>query len=298
MISAVITTCKRAPDMVLRAVNSILAQTYHNIEIIVIDDSPDDYMYRSKVRSVIEKCAEENTDIGIYYIPHKRNMGACAARNTGMNHAKGEYIAYLDDDDEWLPEKLEKQFSKIQETKAALVYCGYYCKNEGTSKLIERNTEYHRGRVFKELLYQNFVGSTSFPLINLACLKSIGGFDIQMQSAQDADAWLRISKTYEIECVEEPLIIYHEHGGEQITNNPVKRINGLERLNQKYEKYINADPVLWWRRHIFITPYYAANGEMKKARTIWWRCVKTCPTKIKENLQYLRAIEREKHKIR
>ena len=128
MISVIITTYKRTPDIVLRAVSSVVAQTFGDWELIIVDDSPETWEIRPQIRLAVEKIANE--DLRIKYIPHDKNSGACAARNTGIMHAKGEYIAFLDDDDEWVPEKLEKQLDILQKSgdNVALVYCGsvYY----------------------------------------------------------------------------------------------------------------------------------------------------------------------------
>ena len=177
MVSAIITTYKRNPTMVLRALDSVLSQSYKDIEVIIVDDSPSDYSLRENVRLAIKRRQKEHSKIYIQYIQHEKNMGACVARNTGMKVARGEYIAYLDDDDEWLPEKIEKQMKVITKSKAALVYCGSICIDDETGKTINRNKEYIKGKVFKKLLYYNFIESTSYPLIRKECLKSIGGFD-------------------------------------------------------------------------------------------------------------------------
>lgn len=295
LVSAVITTYKREPAIVLRAVESVLNQTYKNIETIIVDDSPSDYAYREDICKSI--CEKERQGFNIRYIPHKENMGACVARNTGMFAAKGVYIAFLDDDDEWLPEKIEKQIEVIKNSKAALVYCGWIYQIDSLNKQLYGKTKFLRGDVFHELLFGNFINSTSFPLLRLECLKDIGGFDVSMQSAQDFDVWLRITQNYNIDFVDEPLVIYHEHDGEQITKNPVKKINGLERINKKYQKYIDSDSSLWWVRHIIITPYYAMNGEKKKAIKIWCSCVKKRPFNIIGNMRYLRSIIRTKMQV-
>lgn len=296
MVTAVITTYKRGPAMVLRALNSILQQTLKDIEVIVVDDSPDDYSFRDDVKAMVLEQRDIHKEVEIRYIQHEKNLGACAARNTGLAAARGEYIAYLDDDDEWLPEKLEKQILLMNDPDVALVYCGRLRQDDTTGKAIIEKTEYHRGDVFKSLLDHNFIGSTSFPLARTEALKGIGGFDILLKSAQDYDVWLRIAKKYSIDFNKEPLVIYHVHEGEQITSNPQLKIDGLERINEKYREYIDKDAKLWWIRNIGIAPYYAANGEKKKANSIWWKCVTKCPHKIFGNLKYLRAIIRNGQK--
>ncbi len=297
MISVIISTHKREPSIISRAIESVLHQTYRNIEIIVVDDSPPDYYLRADVAATIHKYTIMTHDIHIRYYAHEKNRGACAARNTGIKYAEGDYIACLDDDDEWLPTKLEKQLQEIESSGAALVYCGCICRNDITGKETVRKTEYCRGSVFYKLLFQNFIDSTSIPLINKECLKSVGGFDEMMQSAQDYDLWIRIASQYTIDFIEEPLVIYHEHAGEQITSNPQKKINGLERLNKKYESYLNEDKRLWHRRNISITPYYAMAGNRGKAFHIWLKCVLKCPGKAFINLKYLRLLLFAKKKV-
>lgn len=123
IVTAVITTYKREPEIVKRAIDSVLAQTYKHINIVVVDDSPADYELRDSVEKlVLDHFAEAN----ITYVQHERNLGACAARNTGLSLVNSEFVAFLDDDDEWLPEKIEKQVKKFRECDelTALVYCG------------------------------------------------------------------------------------------------------------------------------------------------------------------------------
>lgn len=293
MVSVVITTYRREPSMLSRAIESVISQTYQDLELIVVDDSPAVFPLRKDVEKTVCEYGNSDQGINIRYIAHETNLGACAARNTGIKNAKGDYIAFLDDDDEWLPEKIEKQMAVMMTTNAALVYCGRICKNDNTGNSYTEKVEYNRGRVFKSLLYQNFIGSTSFPLINIRVLREVGGFDELMQSAQDYDTWLRIAEKHEIDYVQEPLVIYHTHDGEQITNNPIKRIDGLERLNQKYEQYIESDAALWYRRHMIIAPYYAMNGDKKTAKKIWLECVKKCPWNLKDHIRYIRVIIRQ-----
>ena len=134
MVSAVITTCKREPAIAERALLSVLNQTYKDIEIIIVDDSPDDYPLRKEVESMVTRHA------GVKYIKHAQCMGACAARNTGLRAASGEFIAYLDDDDEWLPEKTAVQLEAFTDDRIALVYCDAYEVDDttGNKKVCKR----------------------------------------------------------------------------------------------------------------------------------------------------------------
>ncbi len=292
MISSVITTYKREPNMVLRALDSIIHQTYRDIEIIVVDDSPNSYELRQEVKEAVLKRNEENPDISIKYIAHEKNMGGNAARNTGLKAAQGEYIAYLDDDDEWMPEKLEKQIKVLQDSNVALVYCRSRIMKDDTGEITEREEKVFKGKVLKELLHRNFIGSTSYPLIRKACLETVGGFDPLMQSVQDYDVWLRLAEKYEIDFVNEPLVLYHIHGEERISTNINKRIKGTERLYKKFEKYFLEDRDLWHEWQLVFARKYAASGDIKKAIVLWGKCIKKCPGKVMLNIRYFYLIIR------
>jgi len=283
LISVVITTHKREPSIVERAVRSVLAQTYENIELFVVDDSPSDYPYREEVRKTVEKYADKN----VKYIEHEQCMGACAARNTGLEHCSGEFIAFLDDDDEWKPLKLEKQLRGFIEEKIALVYCAWEVKDDTTGVSIYPEFRCMSGKIYTELIKENFVGSTSYPLLRRSALEEIGGFDIVMQSAQDFDVWLRLAQRYEVNYVNEPLAVYHIHAGERITTNNLKKINGLERLNEKNKEYLLQNKAARHIRQMKLVPLYAGNHQIKKALKIWFRAMFLQPLKVKMNLSYL-----------
>ena len=281
MVSVVITTHKRVPEMVERALKSVLSQTYKNLEVFVVDDSPADYPLRQAVETMVTGYSSQN----VKYIPHEKCQGACVARNTGLRAAKGKYIAFLDDDDEWLPEKIEKQLLAFTTDRIALVYCGSNFNRDGV--VTKRETEYVSGSIYHKLILGNFIGSTSFPLLRTQALRAVGGFDPLMQSAQDYDVWLRLAEKYEVAYVEEPLVTYYIHDGEQITRNYAKKVSGLERLNEKNMVYLKTDKNAMWLRTIKLAPMYAGNGQRWKAVCTWLRAVLLCPWKFKENLRYL-----------
>lgn len=283
LVTAIITTYKRSPELVERALRSVLNQTYPSIEIILVDDSPVEYALRTAV-------ADMAGCLGVKYIPHEKNQGACAARNTGLAHAAGEFVAFLDDDDEWEKSKIAKQMECFTSDEIALVYCGRKVLWEETGEISIGKTQYIRGDIYEHLIVDNVIGSTSFPLIRKSALNAIGGFDVQMESSQDLDVWLRLAQRYKVDYVEEPLVIYHFHEGEQITKNHKKRIAGLERINLKNQEYLSQNRYAWWLRHAMIIPHYAKDGQLKEALALWWRCVKKCPWKAIDNARYLRGL--------
>ena len=235
MITAVITTYKREPEMVERALKSVLNQTYKDKEILVVDDSPSAYEMRKQVEEMVKSYEEQ----GVIYIPHEVNKGACAARNTGLANARGEYIAFLDDDDEWESEKLEKQLEefKMCSQDTALVYCGKYFVNDVTGEVHVAKTEFRKGHIFADLIKKNCIGSTSYPLVRTDFLREIGGFDVYMPASQDIDVWLRLAWKYQVSYVEDALVKYHTHDGECITQDPKKKINAIKRINEKHKTY-------------------------------------------------------------
>lgn len=283
LVTAVITTCRRKPETVKRAIDSVLHQSYENIELIVVDDSPEDYSLRKEVEKTVRSFN------GVLYVPLERNMGACAARNKGIGMANGEFVAFLDDDDEWLPQKIEKQLAvfNLCDKKTALVYCGSITVNDADGTERERKTQFLSGKVFDELIKENFIGSTSFPLIRTEALKDVGGFDVDMQAAQDCDLWLRIAEKYEINFDKDVLVRYHIHENGQITSNPAKRIAGLERLNMKNAGYLDRHDEAKWIRLIKLAPCYALTDNFFTAFKKWISAVRIRPFNIKTNARYL-----------
>ena len=278
LISVVITTYKRETEILKRAVDSVLKQTYQNLELIVVDDSPESYELREEVKEYMLAMPDER----VMYYQHSKNMGACAARNTGIKIAKGKYLAFLDDDDAWLPNKLELQYSKIKEGYE-LVYCNNYIVNQvdETRNLIK--TKEVEGKVFDELIIGNFIGSTSFPLLDRDAVIDVGCFDVEMRSAQDYDLWLRIAKKYRVGYVDQPLVDYYIHPGERITTNPDARILGLERLIAKNKEYLDKNKRVKSLRYFKIVPYYAAKRKYGKMIKYFVLGVLGNPFAVKQN---------------
>lgn len=279
-VTAVITTHKREPAVVERALKSILAQTHSNMEVIVVDDSPAEFAMREAVAQMVR-------GYGVTYIPHEKCQGACVARNTGLSHATGEFIAFLDDDDEWKPEKIALQLAAFEDAETALVYCGHEELNEVTGSRTEIPHIFEKGRIYESLIHWNYIGSTSFPLMRTAAVREVGGFDPLMRSSQDYDLWLRISQRYGISYVKAPLVVYHIHAGDQISKNFKKKISGMERINEKNAEYLQKNKRARWERTIKLAPMYAGDGRLGKAMKCWLQMAFVCPGKVKENLSYL-----------
>ncbi|MCL2865329.1 MAG: glycosyltransferase [Lachnospiraceae bacterium] len=279
LITAIITTYKRHPEMVLRALTSVIVQTYQNLEIIVVDDSPASFLRRDEVA----RCVKNVGDKRVQYIQHKKNRGACAARNTGIRISQGAYIAFLDDDDIWYSEKIQKQYEYIQQSGFAMVYCNYNIINEKKGKKEIAGMKRYSGHIFRPLLKENFVGSTSFPLIKRECFQSCGLFDENLKASQDYDMWLKIAQKYKIGYMEEPLADYVIHAGETITGNISNRIQGAETLNQNYRAFLKKEPKIFGYRLARLAAMYIRAEQKEKAFESYKKAVRLAPFNIKRN---------------
>lgn len=241
LISCIITTYKRPVEILKRAVDSVVNQTYSNKELIVINDAPDDTKLAQQIGDLLN-----SYDAVIKYIIHERNQGACAARNTGISNAAGKYIAFLDDDDEWLPEKLSLQYRKISKNNLSLVYCAYnqiYSCNKKKYVPID----YPSGKLsdFEKLLtYGNFIGSTSYPLIAMDALTKVGNFNLALKSSQDYELWLRIAQKYNIGYIDKPLVNYYV-SEESISKNMTNKEQGFKYIINQYSSFYNSNALAY-----------------------------------------------------
>lgn len=281
LVTAIITTCKRPPSFVTRALKSVMAQTYPHIQIVVVDDSPTDYPEKENVhKTVLELCPQA------LYISYGENRGAPAARNAGIEAAEGEFIAFLDDDDEWLPEKTEKLLTGFVNEKTALVYGRMILSNDAENTRYVDNQKCFSGIIYEQLLEQCFIGSTSNPIMRRECVNAVGGFDPEMRSAQDYDLYLRLAKRYEVQFIDSSCLIYHIHSDERITTNNSKKLSGYKRLIMKYEADLMKYPSGWISFHRNLIPYYRRTGRVLKALRIWLSTFCKAPLDIRHNIKY------------
>lgn len=282
-VSVIITTYKRPLSLVRRAVESVMNQTWKDKEIIIVDDNSDEDMHIYNLKSL----EQIYSDCNLRYISYPGNHGACYARNVGLSSALGQYIAYLDDDDEWIPEKLEKQIKLMRNPEVALVYCSALVKNDITGELSHFKRCKYRGWIYPDLIMENFICSTSVSLLRKDSVEKVGAFDVKMPSSQDYDLWLRLSKEYEVDYVDEELVIYYVHGGERITTDLDKKMAGLSRINEKNKDYLEQNKIALWYRSIKLSPFYARKGKLLKGLIIWGKSACICPLKMKINMKYL-----------
>lgn len=199
-----------AEQFIHEALCSVATQTLPASRVIVVDDGSTD-----KTRSEVERFANNSPPFRIEY-RYQDNAGPAAARNLGLSIADAEFVALLDADDLWLPQKLEKQLSLfMQNPDVGVVYCDYGVVNEVGMRLENRGFRLDRrvrGRVHKHILRGNVVaGSASAVLIKRDCLQKVGFFDEKLVCGEDWDLWLRMSRHYHFDYVPDVLVLLRQH---------------------------------------------------------------------------------------
>jgi glycosyltransferase involved in cell wall biosynthesis len=223
LVSVVVPTHNR-PTQLRRAVDSVLRQTYRQLELIVVDD-----------------CGEIEAAAGLAGIHDERlsvirrmeNGGASAARNTGIEAARGEMIGFLDDDDEWLPTKLERQVPVLDGApqSVALVYCWMdYFNNDGD--LIGEVHPTLRGNVFDRTLVYQPIGGCPTLLVRSEAVRAVGGFEERLRRGNDGEFIRSIARDHEVDLVPEVLVRVHTGHGPRISDDTVL---ALERVILAYE---------------------------------------------------------------
>ena len=271
-ISVVIPTCNRA-HFLQAAIQSVLNQTFQDFEIIIVDDASEDGT---------EQVIRSFDDSRIRSIRHESNRGQGATRNAGVRQASGEYVALLDDDDEWLPQKLEKQTVLLDKAPArvGLVYTGFWKIDAGTGRLIASAIPEKRGYVFNDMCADNWIGTCSTVLLRRRCFETTGLFDEGLTAGADYDMWLRISKEYDIEYIREPLVVYRVHG-DRISTNCDSLIRGREELLRKHGSIFAMKPKNYSKLYLFLGVQYCNNNNVKKARESFLKAIKIYPFEIR-----------------
>lgn len=230
MISVVIPTHNRA-ELLPRAINSVLNQTYEDIEIIIVSDGSTD-----NTSAIVSSYKQK--DSRIKYIELMPGSGSNVARNTGIKASSGEYIAFLDDDDEWMPNKIEKQAQILDnDEQVGLVYTGV--RIVYVNEHVEYNSLSRKeGDLRKEILFDNCIGTTSTVIFRKCLIEKSGYFDEKLKALQDYDLWIRICQLCNVAVVPEELINYYNYTGTmQISSSTNKYIEAFATINSKYQRY-------------------------------------------------------------
>lgn len=275
---------------IAETLGSVLNQTYDDFEIIVVDDESKD-----STITILEKYQENYP--GKVRLIKKRNGGPASARNKGIEAAKGEYIAFNDADDLWVPTKLAKQISYFESCgpDVGMVYTDARKFDEEGVWTLPSNMQhrYMEGKVYKELLKSNFIPNQSV-IVRKACFDVTGLMDesTDLISSEDYEMWLRIAGNFEIKFLDEILSLYREHseGINKRADNAIKATIGVIekqlRLfvgNDEMEQYITT---LLAKRYYSAGYYYLRIGELNIARAKFKKSL-SFKTSTKTKIMYL-----------
>lgn len=203
LVSVVIPTYKRS-DTLIRAINSVKNQSYKNIEILVVDDNEPGDEYSNLAESLVRSLSYHN----LFLVRQKEHINGAAARNAGIKTAKGEYVAFLDDDDLWVPDKIEKQVSYMQNAgeNIAGVSCRKIYFSHGRLTHISEDWKIKSSQNF-DILSKKLNVSTCTLLIRHDVLDKIGGFDEKLRRHQEVQLLAFITSRYQIDYYPEIMTI-------------------------------------------------------------------------------------------
>lgn len=255
LVSVVIPTQDRA-ELLARAIQSVIAQSYKNLEIIIVDDASSDDTH---------KIVAGFDDARIRYVRHDVKKGGAAARNTGIRNAVGTHIAFLDDDDEWEPEKTEAQLRVLDRYDAVL--CDYSMDGQGS-----RAGERLGGRATVSLddLRRGFaVGGSSSALMARACVMKETMFDESLPKAQDWDVCIRVAQRYTLAFLDRPLFRYNDGDHSRISTRPIdlspEQFDSALRMLHKNKNFFGE---AWFARHMAREMLYGIKRRHNKGELV------------------------------
>jgi glycosyltransferase involved in cell wall biosynthesis len=224
LISVIIPTYNRAHTLG-RAVKSALAQTFTDFELMIVDDGSTDNT---------GEVARSFADARIHYLKHARNLGASAARNTGIKSSRGRYISFLDSDDEWTASILQEQLDVIDDKQKnpVIVVTGMQTYDDSLQRVTGTNLPRHSGYVY-EKFFQGKVGGNCTMLVPRQCFDDVGMYDENLPASQHWDMGVRLAARYEFLALPKPLYIVHRDDATHVWMLP-NRLKATEYLLQKY----------------------------------------------------------------
>jgi glycosyltransferase involved in cell wall biosynthesis len=274
-VSVIIPTHNRA-EFLRSAIASVLNQTFQDFEIIIIDDASKDHTQ--------EVIANFN-DARIKVIHNQISKGAAGARNIGLINTSGEYIAFLDDDDEWLPEKLKIQTCLLDNSPSEVggIYTYSFIKEKVSGRVLSIwNYE------IKEFSKENVI-TTSSVLLRRECFEKCGLFDENMPTGSDYDMWIRISENFSFEIIKDALVNYYIHEN-RLSINYGKKIRGLEILFEKHDNLFKKDLKEYSRMYHSLGVFYCYKGELQKGRRAFSKSIRMNPFEIRNYFNFLLSL--------
>lgn len=279
---SVVTPTYNRGEVIDRAVQSVLNQSYKNYEIIVVDDASTD-----NTLEVINSF----TDPRIRYLRHEENKGGAAARNTGIKAANGKYIAFLDSDDEWVKTKLERQLhvlNELPEEIGVIASDQVNIHSDGREVIVSSNRDIgHNQKGYQishaKILKQN-PAITSSALVKKECFERVGLFDEELPAHQEWDMWIRISRYYRFYRIREPLVRYYLTPNSIFRNrNGSKRvIEATMRIVDKHYQDMVEHSRLSLSQHLhFIGSLISHRNSSREGAKYFLKAIRVCPWNVR-----------------
>ncbi len=279
--SIIIPTYNRA-KFIKETIQSVLDQTIRDLEVIIVDDGSTD-----ETNSIVENLSKNDNRIKYFY---RKNCGRPSIpRNLGFKNSTGEYLAFLDSDDIWLPQKLEKQiyvFESDKSGKLGFLDCGHIIIDENGIEM-KRYYSFHnyRGDIFQELLRNNLILTPGSILIKRTVLDAVGLFDERFKCMDDWDMWLRISKRYNFDSVGKNLFKYRVHRNSVTVGLPKKDkkqevLYIFGKNKEAYQKY-------YPQKMKEIGIFYCETGDMENGKKFFTEALKINSRDYKTYFHYI-----------
>lgn len=278
-VSIIIPTYNRAGCLSV-AINSVLEQTVQDLELIVVDDHSTDGTVH-----VLSEIRDERVKV----FRHEYNRGANAARNTGLKKASGELIALQDSDDEWHPNKLERQFHRLRQSNKRIgaVYSGFWEK-------IGTRTRYRppipagkqEGNLNKEILRRNFLGFNNLLARKRDVIRA-GGFDEALPVHQDWEFHIRLTEICAYGFVEEPLLLKHTDENSSISKDTERFVKANRYILEKHRRKLERDPVALGYLLLRLGSAHCLNGDLRQGRKLLGKAVRETPINFKAIAAFL-----------
>ncbi len=274
LVSVVIPTFNRA-HLILKSINSVLQQTYKNIELIIVDDASSD-----NTEEVVTNLKDER----IRYVKQEKNLGPSVARNKGIELANGKFVAFLDSDDQWYPDKIEKQVNLLMKSDESVgaVFCGMEFYDFKTNERIGEH-------LITVDIKENFTKGKYFltpPMVTILAYKNIlqeiGGFDDRLKANEDTELAIKICKKYNFALVKEILVKVTRNHKQLMTNNE-NYISAREIIFDKHYDFLSKDILFGLAKQI--ANYNILKNNFVKAKDYTKKALEIKPTDFKTILQ-------------
>jgi glycosyltransferase involved in cell wall biosynthesis len=282
-VFSIITPTYRRPVLLVRNIRSVISQTYANYEHIIVDDSND---------PETERVVKEFDDNRIVFLKHSNQKGAAAAYNTGIKASKGEFITFLDDDDEYLPQYLEKMHHKFSSSdRDCFVWTGISRVRdikEGERLIANVTWPPVFNKKEDSLIASTSIGNGFGVCIRKRWIESVGPYDENLKYGSDTDFMMRLAQKYPCQTIPEILVKIHKHDNDQLTDrsNYEERVKVFELLLNRYKDFLIQYPKLFCVQYSSFAAICYKSGKIKSGREALLRIIRKKPARIRTYCDY------------